>query len=95
MSAMSIDWKSLLSRRLRAEAQAQGCRRVDVCNIRVMETRPVKMYAVVVADCGIYAITGCNENEMASGLRERIAADRRATPKKRIGLHTLEPIELK
>ncbi|MDR1155831.1 MAG: hypothetical protein LBL04_14085 [Bacteroidales bacterium] len=73
MNTMNSDWKALLSRRLRAEAQAQGYRQVDVCNIRAMETRPVKMYAVVVADCAIYVVTGHSENEMASGLRERIA----------------------
>lgn len=87
MNTMNNDWMSLLSKRLRAEAQAQGRRQVDVCNIRMMETRPVKMYAVVVADCDIYTITGCNENEMAKGLCDRIAADRQATPKELIYIY--------
>jgi hypothetical protein len=75
------EWKSLLYRRLRDEANDMGVRRVSVSNVRLMKTRPEKMYAVVVADCCMYAINGCNENEMARQLRARIYADRQAAPK--------------
>jgi hypothetical protein len=80
----AADWKTLLCRRLRDEAYGMGCGQIDICNVRLMKTRPVKMYAVAVVDCCMYAVTGCNENEMAHCLRVRIAADRETTPKERI-----------
>jgi len=74
-----IEWKQILSRRLRDEALNMDCKQVDICNIRKMLTPPDKMYAVVVADARMYVVTGCNENEMATSLRVQIARDREQT----------------
>lgn len=80
------DWKIFLAKRLIAEAQAKGKKQIDVCNIRKLRTNPVKMYAVVVADCSIFALNGYCENDMASKLQERIDADRQSTAKELIYL---------
>jgi hypothetical protein len=78
---MNTDWKTLLYRRLRAEALDLGIRRVDITSVRMMHTRPEKMFAVVIADGVMYAVTGCNENETAHRLRVSIERDRQSLPK--------------
>ena len=80
----TIDWRALLCRRLRNEAYSMGCKRIDIRNVRVMKTRPAKIYAVMVADSVMYVVKGCNENEMVACLRGWLAANRAIAPKERI-----------
>ena len=71
----SQNWKPLLCRRLRAVAHELGCRRVEVRNVRMMATRPVKMYAEVMTDGAHHIFTGKCENDIALKLHRAITAE--------------------